>query len=167
MNGYLLETNTLSALLGPDHPKHAAAVATVETLPNDALKFISCVALAELQFGKELVTAFTGQSPPHLTSVLARAATGSVVEITRHTAASYAQLKAMLAQAYLNKWMRKDRPRWIENWIDKATGEKLQVDENDLWICAQAREHNLILVTADAKIERIRKADPALQLLVI
>lgn len=73
----------------------------------------------------------------------------------------------MLAQAYLNKWMRKDRPRWVENWIDKATGEKLQVDENDLWICAQAREHNLILVTADAKIERIRKADPALQLLVI
>ena len=167
MNGYLLETNTLSALLGPDHSKHAAAVATVGALPDDALKFISCVALAELQFGKELITTFTGHSPPHLTSILAQAAMGSIVDITRHTAISYAQLKAMLAQTYLNKWMRKDRRRWLENWIDKATGERLQVDENDLWICAQAREHNLILVTADAKIERIQRADPALQLLVI
>jgi len=167
LNGYLLETNTLSALLGPDHPKHAAAVATVQGIPEDALKFISCVTLAELQFGKELIAVFTGQAPPHLASVLAQAAAGAVIDITRHTAASYAQLKAKLAHTYLNKWMRKDRSRWVENWVDKATGEKLQVDENDLWICAQALEHDLILVTADAKIERIRSANPALQLLLI
>lgn len=167
MNGYLLETNTLSALLGSDHPKHAAAVGTVQGLPHDALKFVSCVTLAELQFGKELVTKFTGITPPHLASVLAQAAAGAVLDVTKHTAASYAELKAMLAYTYLAKWMRKDRPRWVENWIDKATGEKLQVDENDLWLCAQAREHDLILVTADAKIERIRKADSALQLLLI
>lgn len=167
MKAYLLETNTLSALLGPDHPKHAAAVATLQGLPEDALKFISCVALAELQFGRELIAAFTGHAPPRLTTVLDQAAAGAIVEVTRHTAASYAQLKAKLAQTYLNKWMRRDRPRWVENWIDKATGEKLQVDENDLWICAQAREHDLILITADAKIDRIRKADPDLQLLLI
>lgn len=167
MNGYLLETNTLSALLGLDHAKHAAAVATVQGLPDEALKFISCVTLAELQFGKELITAFTGQTPPHLTSILAQAAAGAILDVTRHTAANYAELKAKLAHTYLDKWMRKDRPRWVENWIDKATGQKLQVDENDLWLCAQAREHDLILVTADAKIARIRTADPTVQLLVI
>ncbi len=96
-----------------------------------------------------------------------RASAGAVLDVTRHTASNYAELKANLAKTYLAKWMRKDRPRWVENWVDKATGQHLQVDENDLWICAQAREHDLILVTADHGIRRIAQADPAVQLLLI
>ena len=64
----------------------------------------------------------------------------AVLEITRHTSAAYAELKAKLASKYLVKALRQNRPRWVEDWIDKATGKKLQVDENDLWICAQAKE---------------------------
>ncbi|TCQ06412.1 PIN domain-containing protein [Sphingomonas sp. PP-CC-3A-396] len=167
MKGYLFETNTLSALLSTDHTHHAAAVAIVQSLPDDALKFVSCVALAELQFGRELIVAFTGKDPTQLTQTLTRASAGAVLDVTRHTASNYAELKANLAKTYLAKWMRRDRPRWVENWIDKATGQHLQIDENDLWICAQAREHDLILVTADQGIRRIAQTDPAVQLLLI
>lgn len=44
------------------------------------------------------------------------------------------------------------------------TEENLQIDENDLWICAQAREHNLTIITTDKKmVKRMSKADPALK----
>ena len=42
---------------------------------------------------------------------------------------------------------------------EEATGRKLQVDENDLWICAQAKERDLIVVTADRWMKRISDAD--------
>jgi len=51
---------------------------------------------------------------------------------------------------------------WTDSWIDELTGEKLQIDENDLWICAQAAERNLVLVTMDSGIGRIRDAVPNL-----
>jgi hypothetical protein len=76
-------------------------------------------------------------------------------------------LKANLATTYLSKLFRRDRPRWLENWVDKATGQALQVDENDLWMCALARERDLVLITADAKMERITKADSSVRLLII
>jgi predicted nucleic acid-binding protein len=63
--------------------------------------------------------------------------------------------------------LRKDRPRYIEEWVDKATGQKLGIDENDLWMCAQAKERNLVLVTADGRMKRIPNADPEVRLLTI
>ena len=39
--------------------------------------------------------------------------------------------------------------------VSKISGKKLQMDENDLWMCAQAREKNLVLVTADKKMRDI------------
>ena len=82
-----------------------------------------------------------------------------MLEVTRHTSAAYAELKAHLAGKYLIKALTKDRPRWVEDWIDRATGKKLQIDENDLWICAQAKERNLTVVTADRRMNRISNAD--------
>ena len=80
----------------------------------------------------------------------------------------YALLKAKLAKCYLAKPSRKDRPRWVEDWVDKATGKKLHVDENDLWMCAQAKERDLVFVTADDKIrKRVSKADPSVRFLVL
>lgn len=90
-----------------------------------------------------------------------------MLDVTRYTADEYAILKANLATTYLAKVFRRDRPRWLENWVDKATGQALQVDENDLWMCAQARERNLVLITADAKMERISKADSSVRLRII
>jgi predicted nucleic acid-binding protein len=164
LDGYLFDTNTLSILLVPSHQKHADATTAVTALDPAAPKFISVVALAELQFGRVLIETFAGPAPA-LGSLLSRAqGYGAVLEITRHTAAEYGELKANLAKLYLANAFRRGRPRWLENWVDRATGQILQVDGNDLWICAQAREHNLVLLTGDRKIDRIGRADPLVRL---
>jgi predicted nucleic acid-binding protein len=136
-------------------------------LPPSAPKYVSAIALAELSFGCRLFEQATGTAAPHLTAILDDARRYPLLDVTRHTADEYAVLKANLATTYLSKLFRRDRPRWLENWVDKATGQTLQVDENDLWMCAQARERNLVLITADAKMERIPKADSSVRLLII
>ena len=90
-----------------------------------------------------------------------------VIDITHHTASVYAEVKALIAQKYLANVLRKDRPKYIEEWVDKATGQKLGIDENDLWMCAQAKERDLIFVTADSRMKRIPDADPDVRLLTI
>ena len=90
-----------------------------------------------------MVEAFAGSTPARLTLIISRAQSYAPLEITRHTAAEYGELKANLAKLYIAKAFARDRPRWLENWVDQATGQRLQVDENDLWMCAQARERNL------------------------
>jgi predicted nucleic acid-binding protein len=90
--------------------------------------------------------------------------TYSILEVSRHTASEYAQLRTNIALTYLANYLRANRPRWIENWKDRVTGERLQIDENDVWICAQARERNLILITTDKKmVDIVIKADPAVR----
>jgi predicted nucleic acid-binding protein len=164
VDGYLFDTNTLSALLDPSHSKHGDATAAVGSLDPAAPKFVSVVALAELQFGKRLIEMFAGSTPALLASIISRAQTYAPLEITRHTAAEYGELKVDVAKLYLAKAFGRDRPRWLETWVDQATGKRLQVDENDLWMCAQARERNLIMLTADRKMDRIARADPLVRL---
>jgi tRNA(fMet)-specific endonuclease VapC len=91
----------------------------------------------------------------------------AVLDLSHHTAASYSALKTRLATKYLANVLRRDRPKYVEDWVDKATGKALGVDENDLWMCAQSKERDLVLVTADARMKRIEDADPDVRLLII
>jgi predicted nucleic acid-binding protein len=76
----------------------------------------------------------------------------------------YAELRKNLAVTYLPNLIRSNRPRWVDQWMDRVTQETLQIDENDLWICAQAREWNLALFTTDEQLfTRIAKADPSIK----
>ena len=79
----------------------------------------------------------------------------------------YAQLKADMAKRYLPNASKKGRPRWLEDWVDKTKGKKLGIDENDLWMCAQAKERELILVTTDRGMQRISDADQLVELLIL
>ncbi len=87
-------------------------------------------------------------------------------DVTRHTASVYAELKAAVAVYHLPKVTKQFRKKYVEDWISKFTGKALLVDDNDLWICAQARELNFVLVRGD-KMDVIRAADPLLKLLLI
>jgi predicted nucleic acid-binding protein len=104
---------------------------------------------------------------PALEAMIAQARSYAVLDVTHHTAAVYAEVKARVAQKYLAKMLRKDRPKYIQEWVDKATDQKLGIDENDLWMCAQAKERDLIFVTADGRMKRIPDADPDVRLLTI
>ena len=132
-----------------------------------ATQFVSAIALAELAYGVSLAEADVSSRSPQLRQQLAKAHDYGVLAITKHTSAAYAELKARLARTYLPKLLKKDRPRWVEEWVDKATGQKLQVDENDLWICAQARERGLVVVTADRGMDRIAQIDDRVRLHIV
>jgi predicted nucleic acid-binding protein len=166
VDGFLLETTVLSAYLDPNHRNHADTRRSVDALDPGASRYISAVSLAELTFGANLAEAFGMGDLPSLKTVIREAQAYAVLDVIRHTAAAYAELKTNLAKKYLAKASRRDRPRWLEDWVDKTTGQKLQIDENDLWMCAQAKERDLILVTADGRIRRISDADAEVRLLV-
>jgi hypothetical protein len=56
----------------------------------------------------------------------------------------------------------KFRKKWIEDWIDQNSGGALKINEGDL--VRSAKELNLILVTTDRKMKRIKDADPSIQI---
>ncbi len=72
-----------------------------------------------------------------------------LVPINRHTAKTYGELRARLFEKYAprNKRTKGLRP---EQLIDPVTSLELGIQENDLWIAAQAATFNLTLVTNDA-----------------
>ncbi len=167
VGGYILDTSVLSAHLDFSHHRHGDVRKAVEALDRNAAQFISAISLAELTFGVRMAEAFGGASLPTLQQMLSTARAYAVLDVAHHTSAAYAELKTNLAKRYLARASRRYRPRWLEEWVDKTTGQKLQVDENDLWMCAQAKERDLVLVTADDHIRRIADADPEVQLLVL
>jgi len=69
-----------------------------------------------------------------------------------HTARTYGELRALLFDKYAQKKKRSGlRP---EQLFDPATSLELGIQENDLWIAAQAMVKNLTLVTSE-KLRRI------------
>jgi tRNA(fMet)-specific endonuclease VapC len=75
-----------------------------------------------------------------------------VVSIDRHTVEYYAILRAKLFQKFAPK---NKRPRWIEQLQDPISGRELGIQENDLWLAAQAVQYNLVFVTND-RLKKIR-----------
>ena len=59
-------------------------------------------------------------------------------------------MKAWLMNSFSPKTMRTKAKR-LKQLVDPATTEELGVQENDVWIAAQAMTFNLVLVTHDHK----------------
>jgi predicted nucleic acid-binding protein len=70
--------------------------------------------------------------------------------MTSHVAEQYGDLKAWLFNNCGPK-PKKSKAKRAEELVDPITGFELGIDENDLWIAAQAKTHNLVLVTNDFK----------------
>lgn len=167
MDGYLLDTPIISAYLDPTHQHHAMVLAAVEALTAQEFRYISVVALAELATGVQFIEAFGKIDVPAFRQRLIRAREHSLLNVTQHTATAYAELKRAVAEKHMPKAMAKKatRPRFVEDWVDETSGKKLGIDENDLWMCAQAKERDLIFVTSDKKmVNRIGAANSDLRL---
>jgi tRNA(fMet)-specific endonuclease VapC len=169
VDDYLLETTALSALLDSQHPRHAAATAIISALDTRARKYVSVIALAELMYGFRLYQAARRTPHPNATHTISSASTYLKLNVTIHTSKEYEALKTNIATTYLNNVLsRKERRRWIEDWCNQFTGKKLCIDENDLWMCAQARERNVVLITSDENMTVIvSMADPMVRFMLI
>jgi predicted nucleic acid-binding protein len=166
VEGYLLDTSALTPLIDEGHSQHVAATTTIKSI-GAAPIYVSVIALAEMQYGFRLYEKSTGIALPNAEKMTAAAKLYPQLDVTHHTASEYADLKSALAVYYLPNVTREFRKKYIEDWIDKFTGKALGVDDNDLWICAQARETNFVVVRGDKKMDVIKKADPSVKLVLI
>jgi len=165
MGGYLLDTSTLIARMNGHHKFHQPVTDFLDALSDGDLTFVSVITLGELRSGVESIFAIKGQRPFTATQTLQRAETHDPLQVDRHVGHAYGQLKAAMAARFLAK--ASARRTHLEDWIDNATGKRLNVNENDLWICAQGFERDLVVVTCDRDFERVKLAEPRLKLQLI
>lgn len=148
----MLDTNLVSVLYDARRPDHQAVRQAVAALDPLAPQLVSVVTIAELRFGMALSRA-AGQPLAHIEACIEKTEEHPLAEIGRHTGESFAHVKSSVALHRMD--IRRRIPRWVEGWTDRVTGQSLQIDENDLWIAAQAVERNFVVVTADPDFAKI------------
>ncbi len=166
MKAYLFDTCAVSSLLNPSHKHHAAAKAVVAGLPNNALQFVSIVTMGELEFGLKMAEQASSAHLAHFRSRIEAIRAYPLLDLTKHTASAYAELKSRLALTVQRKANSQKLFRWLEEWIDANTGKRLQIDENDLWVAAQAKERDFTLVSGDEDMLRLSQVDATVRVIM-
>jgi predicted nucleic acid-binding protein len=154
MDTYLLDTNLVSVLYDTGRTNHRAVRAALAAFDPAAPQLVSAITIGELRFGLALSRA-AGRPLSHIETCIERTEEHPLAEVGRHTAEAFGYVKSSVALQRVD--IRKRVPRWVEGWSDRVTGQLLQIDENDLWIAAQAVERNLLVVTSDPDFTRIIK----------
>ncbi len=150
-HGYLLDTNILSYLAYPlDNLYRQRVQKKLALLGTDTLFFVSAISWGEIEYGwrSSSQQRMREQDRKELERFFP-------VKVTKETGEAYAEIKIRLFEKFApHERRRKDRR--VEQLKDPLTGLALGVDENDVWITAQAIEHKLILVSHD-KMHNIRE----------
>jgi predicted nucleic acid-binding protein len=138
------------------HPKYAATIEarvkeltiSAETGARDCDRIaISVITWGEIEYGYNVMTSKERSREAPFRSFIA-AQSSWMVPFDKYTAAAYGKLRAGLFQKFGPKDMKRKGLR-PEQLVDPATSLQLQIQENDLWIAAQAVRYGLILVTHD------------------
>jgi predicted nucleic acid-binding protein len=151
---FLLDTQTIWYWHSSGCPQHAAVIANVAALRQLALSLevkpkllVSVVTLGEIEFGHRVALApnlaaqaayvkFVGEELP------------SPFELSSDATAAYGELRTRLFNKYAPGAKRRPKMR-PEQLLEPVTAKELQIQENDLWLCAQAVAHRMVLVTND------------------
>jgi len=157
--GYLLDTNILSLLTrAKDDPGRLKVQTKVASLDGVEPLYMSAVSWGEIEYGwrsgaKDLLRDYDR-------GMLTRFRT---LTVTQNTGEAYAEIKARLFDKYAPQEMRSKKRR-VEQLKDPLSGYELGVQENDVWLAAQAFERNLVLVTGD-RMRRIKSVIAAIDTL--
>ena len=164
MRAFLLDTNIWEYWYNhKGHPKESANIQKrIEELINreqNVEKFvwqpaISVITWGEIDYGYNVMPKKEQSREAEFRKFISGVAPW-LVPINRHTAKTYGELRARLFDKYAEKDKRTKKRR-PEQLIDPVTSLELKIQENDLWIAAQAISRNLMLVTNDA-MEHIRE----------
>jgi len=146
MDTYLLDTNLVSVLYDAGRSNHLTVRSALAAFDPAASQLVSVITIGELRFGLALSRA-SGRPLAHIEACIERTEEHPLAEVSRHTAEAFGYVKSNVALQRVD--IRRRMPRWVEAWSDRVTGQLLQIDENDLWIAAQAVERNLVVVTSD------------------
>ena len=114
---------------------------------------ISVIIWGEIDYGYNIMTKKEKSKENEFRKFISDASPW-MVPINRHVAKTYGELRGKLFEKYASKEKKKKGLR-PEQLIDPVTSKELGIQENDLWIIAQASTFNLTFVTNDKKISRI------------
>ena len=149
IRGYLLDTNILSFWADPKRQHHQNIIKRIEALGDSPL-CISAITLGEIAYG-HLAASSSGETPIQSkfnNFIRNKFPTEiNVLEVDRHTADPFGRLRAGIFEKYTKKDGRHSRR--LYQLVNPDDFEPLGVQENDLWIAAQALQYNLVLVTND------------------
>ncbi len=152
MKGYLLDTNVIRHWLDESNDFHAAvAQKAKEAAQVQSLMVTSSIVLGEIEYG---IAATGGKAKQSLAEFRAQVAKQFaqkrlLLSVSRSTTTIYGELRAKLFEKFAPK-NRRTKGLRPEEMLDPVTAKELGIQENDLWIAAQAIERNLVLVTHDA-----------------
>lgn len=156
MADYLLDTNILSMWYDASRPEHTKVIARVDAarLPDSttgymARLFVSTVTLGEVGYGHRAAPTPDPVKQAEYVNFIHKQCP-EALDITRHIAEQYGEIRAWLFDTCSPKSSRSKAKR-AEQLLFPATGQELGIDENDLWIAAQAMTHNFVLVTHDRR----------------
>lgn len=148
METYLFDTNIWSKWFKND----PSVIDKIDRLDKTSRLFLSAIVWGEVTYGAKVNKTFDLKS---YNKFIHHHSEPILLPIDKHVAEVYGELRASLFEKYSSKGKNK-RP---EQLIDPATATEIGIDENDLWLVAQAITHNMTLVTND-KMHRIFSVTP-------
>ena len=146
IQGYLLDTNIFEYWLNKSRPEHTTVMSHLSKLHPDAPVTTSLIVLGEVSYGFQVATPKHRAYPKEVLEFI-RNELPSPLPIRSSTTHVYGMLRAALFDKYAPK--KNIKGLRSEQLIDPVSSKSLGIQENDLWISAQALEHNLVLVTND------------------
>lgn len=155
MADYLLDTNILAYWYNPARPEHEKVIKRIDLArqPDPETGYVSRLLISSVTWG-EIEYGHSFVPPPKPSAQeeyrqFVRVQCPEVINVDKHVAEQYGEMKAWLFEKFSPN--RNKKAKWPEQLIEPAGGRELGIDENDLWIAAQALTHNLVLVTNDSK----------------
>ena len=167
MRDFLLDTQIIRYWYDSGCWQHAAVLGNIESSIEQAASldhkprlWVSVISLGEIEFGHRVQTGdfpskqeefmrFVGQQLP------------VELDLTEDAVTAYGEIRSRLFDKYapVDKRWKGMRP---EQLTDPISSLALQIQENDLWLCAQAVGHGMVLVTND-KMHAIREVSDRME----
>lgn len=154
MGDYLLDTQMIRYWYDRKCREHAAVIGNVEAVRKLAASvehkprlLVSVVTLGEIEFGHR-VQAGDYAAENEARMMFVNEQLPDRLELIEEAVRAYGEIRSRLFNKYAPGEMRKPKMR-PEQLVDPTTSLNLQIQENDLWLCAQAIGHEIVLVTND------------------
>ncbi len=156
MADYLLDTNILAYWYDTARSEHMNVIKRINAIkqPDPITRYvprlyISVVTLGEIEYGHRVAPSPDTANQAEYTRFV-REQCPEALEMTNDVAEQYGELRAWLFNNFGPK-AKKSKVKRAEELVNPTTGKELGIDENDIWIAAQARTHNFVLVTHDSR----------------
>ena len=148
MDGYLFDTNAVSPLWNARHPEHDTVKGFFAGVSQSPV-WLSTIVLAEIEYGLKIAPKMNIDSQNQVRREISNHPL--ILDIDKHTIAPYSDLRAELFKRFSPRDHRgRLTVKWPENLFERTSAKELGVQENDIWIAAQAIQYDLILVTDDS-----------------